>query len=51
MTLLHQSDIARNYRWSGQYAQYVAYIAARPELARRFFSRAAMKIGKRTDKR
>ena len=51
MTLLHQSDIARNYRWSGQYAQYVAYIAARPELARRLFSRAAMKIGKRIDRR
>jgi hypothetical protein len=51
MTLLHQSDIARDYKWSGQYAQYVAYIAARPELARRLFSRAAMKIGKRMDRR
>ena len=47
MTLLHQSDVARTYRWSGQYAQYFAYLAARPELARRLFSRAAMKIGKR----
>ena len=47
MTLLHQSDAARTYRWSGQYAQYFAYLAARPELARRLFSRAAMKIGKR----
>jgi succinoglycan biosynthesis protein ExoO len=47
MTLLHQSDVARTYRWSGQYAQYFAYLAARPELTRRLFSRAAMKIGKR----
>ena len=46
MTLLHQSNVARTYRWSGQYAQYVAYLAARPELARRLFFRAAMKIGK-----
>jgi succinoglycan biosynthesis protein ExoO len=51
MTLLHQSNVARSYRWSGRYAQYVAYIAARPELARRLFSRAAMKVGKRMDKR
>ena len=49
MTLLHQSNVARTYRWSGQYAQYVAYLAARPELARRLFSRAAMKIGKRME--
>jgi succinoglycan biosynthesis protein ExoO len=47
MTLLHQSDVARTYRRSGQYSQYFAYLAARPELARRLFSRAAMKIGKR----
>jgi succinoglycan biosynthesis protein ExoO len=46
MTLLHQSNVARTYRWSGQYAQYVAYLAARPELARRLFFRAAMKIVK-----
>jgi succinoglycan biosynthesis protein ExoO len=51
MTLLHQSNVARTYRWSGQYAQYVAYLAARPELARRLFSRAAMKIGKRMERR
>jgi succinoglycan biosynthesis protein ExoO len=51
MTLIHQSDVARSYRWSGRYARYVAYIAARPELARRLFSRAAMKIGKRMDRR
>ena len=47
MTLLQQSDVARTYRRSGQYVQYFAYLAARPELARRLFSRAAMKIGKR----
>jgi succinoglycan biosynthesis protein ExoO len=51
MTLLHQSNVARTYRWSGRYAQYVAYIAARPELARRLFSRAAMRVGKRMDRR
>jgi succinoglycan biosynthesis protein ExoO len=50
-TLLHQSDVARTYRRSGQYARYFAYLAARPELARRLFSRAAMKIGKRMDRR
>jgi succinoglycan biosynthesis protein ExoO len=49
MTLLHQSNVARTYRWSGQYAQYFAYLAARPELARRLVSRAAMKIGKRME--
>src|SRR6202453_2809972 len=46
-TLLHQSNVARTYRWSGQYAQYLAYLAARPELTRRLVSRAAMKIAKR----
>jgi succinoglycan biosynthesis protein ExoO len=51
MTLLHQSDVARTYRRSGQYPQYFAYLAARPELARRLVSRAAMKIGKRIDRR
>jgi succinoglycan biosynthesis protein ExoO len=51
MTLLQQSDVARAYRRSGQYVQYFAYLAARPELARRLFSRAAMKIGKRMDRR
>ena len=50
MTLLHQSDVARTYRRSGRYAQYFAYLAARPELARRLFSRAAMKIGKRMNR-
>ena len=49
MTLLHQSNVARTYRWSGQYAQYFAYLAARPELLRRLVSRAAMKIGKRME--
>ena len=51
MKLLHQSDVARNYRWAGQYAQYVAYIAVRPELTRRLFSRAVMKMGRRLDGR
>src|SRR4029077_5862011 len=50
MALLHQSDVARTYRRSGQYAQYFAYLAARPELARRLVSRAAMKIGRRIDR-
>jgi hypothetical protein len=45
MTLLHQSNVARTYRWSGQYAKYLAYLAARPELARRLAFRAAMKMG------
>jgi succinoglycan biosynthesis protein ExoO len=51
MTLLYQSDVARTYRWSGQYAKYLAYLAARPELTRRLVSRAALKIGKRMDRR
>jgi succinoglycan biosynthesis protein ExoO len=50
-TLLHQSDVARTYRWSGQYAQYCIYLAARPELTRRLVFRAAMKIGKRMQRR
>jgi succinoglycan biosynthesis protein ExoO len=50
-TLLHQSNVARTYRWSGQYARYFAYLAARPELARRLVFRAAMKIGNRIDRR
>jgi succinoglycan biosynthesis protein ExoO len=50
-TLLHQSDVARTYRWSGQYAQYCVYLAARPELTRRLVFRAAMKIGKRMQRR
>jgi succinoglycan biosynthesis protein ExoO len=50
-TLLHQSNVARTYRWSGQYAQYLAYLAARPELTRRLVVRAAMKIGKRMERR
>ena len=41
MTLLHQSNVARTYRWSGQYAQYFAYLAAKPELLRRLVSRPA----------
>jgi hypothetical protein len=50
-SLLHQSNVARTYRWRGQYAQYFAYLAARPALRRRLISRAAMKIGKRMDRR
>jgi succinoglycan biosynthesis protein ExoO len=50
-TLLHQSDVARTYRWSGHYAQYCVYLAARPELTRRLVFRAAMKIGKRMRRR
>lgn len=50
-TLLHQSNVARTYRSSGQYARYFAYLAARPELVRRLASRAAMKIGKRMEGR
>jgi succinoglycan biosynthesis protein ExoO len=49
MGLLHQSDVARSYRWSRQYARYLAYLAARPELTRRLFSRAVMKMGRRLD--
>jgi succinoglycan biosynthesis protein ExoO len=48
MSLLHQSDVARTYRSSGQYAKYVAYLAARPELTRRLISRA---MGKKLDRR
>ena len=47
--LLHQSNVARTYRWSGQYAKYLAYLAARPELVRRLVFRAALKIGKRME--
>jgi succinoglycan biosynthesis protein ExoO len=50
-TLLHQSNVARTYRRSGQYAQYITYLAARPELTRRLVCRAAMKIAKRMDSR
>jgi succinoglycan biosynthesis protein ExoO len=50
-TLLHQSNVARTYRRSGQYARYFAYLATRPELMRRLFSRAATKIGKRMGRR
>jgi succinoglycan biosynthesis protein ExoO len=49
--LLDQSNVARTYRWSGQYAKYLAYLAARPDLLRRLVSRAAMKMGKRMERR
>jgi succinoglycan biosynthesis protein ExoO len=42
-TLLHQSDVARTYRRSGRYAQYLAYLAAKPELAWRLAYRATLK--------
>jgi succinoglycan biosynthesis protein ExoO len=48
MTLLHHSDVAREYRWKGEHAKYVAYLVARPELTRRLFFRAAMNIWKRS---
>ena len=51
MTLLLQSNEARSYRQSGQYARYLAYLAARPALARRLVSRTATNIGKRMDRR
>jgi succinoglycan biosynthesis protein ExoO len=51
MTHFYESDVARDHRRSGRYAQYVAYLAARPELTQRLFLRAAMKIGKRLDRR
>ncbi len=47
MTLLLQSNVARSYRHSGQYAKYLAYLAARPELTRRLVSRTATSIGRR----
>ena len=50
-TLLHQSNVARAYRRSGQYARYFAYLVGKPELTRRLLSRAAMKVGKRMDRR
>jgi succinoglycan biosynthesis protein ExoO len=51
MTLLLQSNTARTYKRSGQYAKYLAYLAARPELTRRLVSRAATSIGKRMNGR
>jgi succinoglycan biosynthesis protein ExoO len=44
MTLLHQSDIARDLRRRGRYTEYAAYLAARPELARRLASRVAFNV-------
>ena len=51
MTLLLQSNEARSYRQSGQYAKYLAYLAARPKLTGRLVSRAATSIGKRMNRR
>jgi succinoglycan biosynthesis protein ExoO len=48
MVLFLESDVARSYKRSGQYARYIAYLAARPELTWRLVSRAATtSIGKR----
>jgi succinoglycan biosynthesis protein ExoO len=46
MTLLYEANLARTYRRSGQYGRYFAYLIARPDLSRRLFSRAAIRIGK-----
>jgi succinoglycan biosynthesis protein ExoO len=51
MTLLIQSNVARSYRHSGQYAKYLAYVAARPKLTGRLVSRAATSVGKRMNRR
>jgi succinoglycan biosynthesis protein ExoO len=50
MTDLLESNAARTYRRSGQYAKYLAFLAARPELTRRLVSRAATSIGKRMNR-
>ncbi len=47
MVLLLESNVARSYKRSGQYGRYIAYLAARPELAWRLVARAATSIGKR----
>jgi succinoglycan biosynthesis protein ExoO len=44
MTLLHQADVARDYRRNGQRLRYITYIALRPELVGRLVARAAPKI-------
>jgi succinoglycan biosynthesis protein ExoO len=43
MGLILESNVARSYKRSGQYARYIAYLAARPELTWRLVSRAAAK--------
>jgi succinoglycan biosynthesis protein ExoO len=43
MNLLYQSDVARGYRRSGNYARYFGYLAARPRLVHRLLARAAKK--------
>jgi succinoglycan biosynthesis protein ExoO len=47
MILLLESNVARTYRRSGQYARYFTYLAARPELTWRLVARAVTRIGKR----
>jgi succinoglycan biosynthesis protein ExoO len=46
MMMLYHSDVARQYRWKGKYAKYIAYLVARPELTRRLVFRAAIKTWK-----
>jgi hypothetical protein len=35
MTLLHQADVARDYKRNGQPLKYITYIALKPELVGR----------------
>ena len=44
MTLLHQADVARDYKRNGQPFKYITYIALKPELVGRLVARAAPKI-------
>ncbi len=44
MSLLHQADIARDYKRNGQFFKYITYIALKPELLGRLVARAAPKI-------
>ena len=44
MTLLHQADVARDYKRNGQPLKYITYIALKPELVGRLVARAAPKI-------
>jgi succinoglycan biosynthesis protein ExoO len=44
MRLLHQADVARDYKQSGQPLKYITYIALKPELLGRLVARAAPKI-------
>ena len=44
MALLHQADVARDYKRNGQSLKYITYIALKPELVGRLVARAAPKI-------